>query len=476
MPAHDLPTAAPATQGVDAAGVLAFLDDLTGTPDVELHSLMVLRHGHVVAQGWWRPYSPDRVHLLYSLSKTFTASALGLAVAEGLVDLDELVVDCLPDLAGGADPRTRTIRVRHLASMSTGHTYDTWEAARAADRDEPVRGFLGLPPERDPGTVFAYNQSATYTLATILQRRTGTTLLGYLRPRLLDPLGVGATTWQQHPEGRELGFSGLHAATDAVARLGQLYLQDGVWQGRRLLPEGWVAEATRAHVGTPDEPAPAVDWRQGYGFQVWRSQHGYRGDGAFGQFCLVLPEHDAVVAVTGQSEDMQRVLDAAWRHLLPAFGETASGERDDELAARLGRLELAAPAAAEDPTEPDRWSGAVLAPAGGSCADQPTLRRVQLDRDPTGGWTLTLHEDLDDLAVRLPRDGTAWALTEADGAAPVAAAGGWRDGGALRVEVAFLETPHRLVVTCADPTAGFEARWQTAPLHRSRLAGLRAPG
>ena len=326
----ELPTSTPSAEGVDAAGLLRLLDDLEGAPGVEPHSLMVLRHGRVVAAGWWAPYTADRLHHLYSLSKTFTSTAAGLAVGEGLLDLDEPVVACFPELdAEVTDPRTRSMLVRHLASMSTGHTTDMWEPVLRGGAADPVRAFLRLPPPREPGSVFAYNQPATYTLATIVQRRTGQTLLDYLRPRVLDPLGVGEAVWQEYPPGQQLGFSGLHAATDAVARLGQLYLQDGVWDGRRLLPEGWVEQATRAHVPTPDEgDAHALDWRQGYGLQVWRGQHGYRGDGAYGQFCLVLPEHDAVVAITGQSSDMQRVLDGVWTHLLPALdGRGQHGRR-----------------------------------------------------------------------------------------------------------------------------------------------------
>ena len=131
--------------------------------------------------------------------------------------------------------------VRHVASMASGHDAETWDRAVAAAPAEPVRGFLTLPPENDPGTVFAYNQPCTYSLAAIIQRRSGTTLTDYLRPRLFDPLGIGEVGWQQHPAGRDLGFTGLHATTEDVARLGQLYLQSGWWDGAQLLSEDWVA-------------------------------------------------------------------------------------------------------------------------------------------------------------------------------------------------------------------------------------------
>ncbi len=124
---------------------------------------------------------------------------------------------------------------------------------------------------------------------------------------MLDPLGIGDVRWAQTPSGVDLGFSGVYTNLDAVARLGQLYLDDGVWNGRRILPEGWVADASSVQIANGWDD---IDWQQGYGFQLWMSRHGYRGDGAFGQFMVVLPEHDAVVAVFSCIERMQVILDA----------------------------------------------------------------------------------------------------------------------------------------------------------------------
>lgn len=319
-----LPQSTPGAQGVDASGVLAFLDAVETAPGIEPHSLMVLRHGHLVAAGWWAPYTPERRRLLYSVSKSFTATAAGLAVDEGLVRLDDPVLSYFPELdAEITDPRSRALRVRHVAAMASGHAAETLDRARALDPGDLVRGLLLLPPDQDPGTVFAYNQPATYALAAIVQRVTGQPLTAYLRPRLLDPLGIGDVAWLRDRSGRELGFSGLHAPTDALARLGLLYLGRGEWRGRRLLSERWVAEATREHVATAgamgDGEGDRQDWDLGYGFQFWRSRHGYRADGAYGQFALVLPEHDAVVALTAAATDTQGLLRLVWDHLLPAF-------------------------------------------------------------------------------------------------------------------------------------------------------------
>jgi CubicO group peptidase (beta-lactamase class C family) len=476
---HPLPASSPAAQGVDARGVHGFLDAIEAAPDIEPHSLMILRHGHVVASGWWAPYTPNRLHLLYSLSKSFTSTAAGFAVAEGLLHLDDPVVSYFPEFeAEITDPRSRAMRVRHVASMASGHVAETYERAMALDPNEIVRGFLLLPPDRDPGTVFAYNQPATYTLATIVQKVTGKTLTEYLRPRLFDPLGIDEVVWLQRPAGRDMGFTGLHATTDAIARLGLLYLQDGVWEGKRLLPATWVAEATRSHVSNAEEPNP--DWQQGYGFQFWMSRHGYRGDGAYGQFCVVLPTHDAVIAMTAATVQMQAVLDAMWEHLLPAFGAAPLGVRDDEdaaLAQRLSRLDLPpAPGKPAPLADPDAWSGAEFAPDGGACADQPTLTGVVVAPGGDDGWSISLVEDAAPLELRLSAaDAPGWTVDAgSDAFGPTAVSGGWTDPDTLTVDVIFLETPHRLAVTCSLASRMFTARWHTIPLHGGPLRSYRA--
>lgn len=482
-----LPESAPSRHGVDADGIGAFLD---AVEDIELHSLMILRHGHVIASGWWEPYGPDRPHLLYSLSKSFTSTAAGLAVAEGLLDPDAPVLSYFPELDGDvADSRSRGMLVRHIASMSSGHLADTWPAAPRADPDRPVRGFLRMPPDRDPGTVFTYNQSCTYTLATIIQRVSGQSLIAYLRPRLFDVIGIGSAAWDELPPGQALGFSGLFTTTDAIARLGELYLRGGQWNGRQVIPAGWAAQATRKHIETSPDASP--DWRQGYGFQFWMSRHGYRGDGAFGQFCLVLPEQDAVVAITAGTDNMQGLLDAVWDRLLPAFGSAAGAsgtgasgtgsapeDADAALAKRLSRLRLpvpadAVPADGESAGPRGSWpraaSGPVaLAPAGGVGEILPSVRSVEVaDRK------ITLFEDA--LSVELPLTEGGWNVTE--GPLPAAASSGWTGPDTLAVDVVFLETPHRLSLECSLGDGTFGARWNTRPLSALESLGwLRSPG
>jgi CubicO group peptidase (beta-lactamase class C family) len=439
-----LPRSHPSAQGVAASGVTAFVDALERHPGIDPHSLMLVRHGSVVAEGWWAPYSPDRLHLLYSLSKTFLSTAVGFAVQEGLLSLDDAVADHFPEFRDELPEASRKILVRHALAMASGHSGEMAQIAIATDPREPVRGFLLHAPEHAPGSWFAYNQPANYAVAAILQRAAGTDLVGYLRSRLFEPIGAGPMSWQQYPPGRSLGFSGLHATTETIASLGQLHLADGVWEGRQLLPEGWAEEVRTRRVATDREVNP--DWAQGYGFQVWMARHGYRGDGAYGQFCVILPEQDVVLALTAATEDMQAVLDAAWTHLLPAFSGTGDGDAADAaLAERLGDLRLPASeagAAAPSAAAPRTWTGA-------------GLRATRTD----DGVVLTDPQ----VSLTLPVGGPGWTVVEGDGSAPpVAVSGGWRGDGA-RLDLAFLESPHRLLVDL-DASGGITIRWGTMPL------------
>ena len=439
---------------------------------------MLVRHGHVVAEGWWRPYSAERPHLLYSLSKSFTSTAAAFAAAEGLLDLDDTVVSHFPEFeADITDAGSRSMRIRHVAAMASGHEQETLTRALALDSHEPVRGFLLIPPDRPPGTVFAYNQPCTYSLASIIQRNAGMALTSYLRPRLFDPLGISEVGWHTFPPGRQQGFTGLHARTEDVAKLGQLYLQRGRWDGSQLISEEWVAEATSRQIDNPNQSNP--DWRQGYGFQFWMSRHGYRGDGAFGQFCVVLPEQDAVVVTTASTADMQAVLDLMWAHLLPALGESApEASAQDQLSSRLGGLELPAFQAEGEPAEREAWLREPFRVL--SAADDPQARVALTSialQDTGTGWQVTLAEVENALSFAVGTHG--WAVsTPADAfgkVIPVAAAGGWCDQKTLRLEVIFLETPHRMDILCSLDDQCASAAWRLPPLGDFHLQHLRNP-
>ena len=362
--APSLPRSTPEQQGISSSAILAFVQATDTRSEDAMNSFMLVRHGHVVAEGWWTPYDAKTPHMFYSLSKSFTSTAVGLAIADGKLSLDDEVLKFFPEDAP-AEPseNLRAMRVRDLLRMSAGHQTEAplWSWSGGAGPGERLtRIFLAQPVPFKPGTRFLYNSPATYMLSAIVQKVTGTTVLDYLRPRLLDPLGFENPTWLASPQGISLGAFGFSGRTEEIARFGQLLLQKGVWNNRQLIPAAWVAEATAME--TSNGSSPASDWDQGYGYQFWRSRHGFRGDGAFGQYMLVLPEYDAVVVITSGVRDMQSVMNIVWDKLLPAM---SSGTLPEDVAvqralrAKLAgltvKVPLGRPTAALAPRVSRRW-------------------------------------------------------------------------------------------------------------------------
>lgn len=506
-PAHTtatsaLPRTAPATVGIPAAGLHALLDAWEES-GLELHSLMVLRHGQVAAEGWWAPYSHSRVHLLYSLSKSFTSTAVGFAVAEGLVALEDRIVDLLPDhVPAQVDPVVASLTLHDVLSMSTGHREDTLERAWALEPHDLAKGFLEVPPEEPIGSRHAYNNTCTYLAALVVQEKSGEFLLDYLRPRLLEPLGIEPGRWDADQHGNALGFSGLHQRTEDLARFGQLLLQKGQWQGRQLLPPGWVELATAKHIDNDLDPAGNIDWRQGYGYQYWRSQHGFRGDGAYGQFCVVVPEADLVVITTACVEDMQAILTAVWTQLLPSLDTSDDGESASaaELLDRLAALALPTVAPAlEGPRTPVTFTapGTVEAAYAGP---SPVLS-ISADAPLAPGATVTVRPDapegphgagtvleiaVGDVRLTVPCGRDHWAEGRLGAHAgvprgmrgmppmqptPVVCRGGWTSPDTFEADLVLIETPHRirLLGKATGGSGVLESAWNAVPLNGARL-------
>ncbi len=309
-----LPRSTPESQGVSSEAILAYIEAADQEVN-SMHSFMLVRHGQVVAEAWWAPESPEKPHVLWSLSKSFTSTAVGLAVAEGRLDINDTVLSFFPDEAP-SDPSTnlKEMRIRDLLTMSTGHQ----DEVSLRDQTDWIRAFLAHPVPHKPGTHFRYNTPATFMLSAIVQKVTGETVLDYLTPRLFEPLGIEKPTWDENPQGISIGGYGLYLHTEDIAKFGQLYSQKGRWQGKQLLPAEWIEQATSKQVSNGSDPNR--DWDQGYGFQFWRCRHNaYRGDGKDGQFCIVIPELDAVVAITANAGNMQAELNVVWDQLLPAF-------------------------------------------------------------------------------------------------------------------------------------------------------------
>ena len=339
-----LPRKSPETLGVSSLGILGFLEGAEAA-SLELHRLMIVKSGHVVAEGWASPYASNYPHILYSLSKSFCSTAAGLAIAEGFFTLDDKVASFFPEeLPSVVSPHLSAMKVRHLLSMCTGHIDEKYDPMEGEDGNRWIKGFLAKPPEKEPGTHFMYNSIATYIVSAIVQKTTGKTLMEFLQPRLFAPLGISSASWDSCPHGVNLGGWGMSATTEDIAKLGQLYLQKGIWEGVRVLPEGWTGEATRFHISNGDNPES--DWAQGYGFQFWRSRHGaYRGDGAFGQYCIVMEAQEAVVAITSNVGDMQATLNLVWEHLIPALnsGKITTDDSSGRLASEIASMAITPP-------------------------------------------------------------------------------------------------------------------------------------
>ncbi len=456
-----LPHSTPEAQGIPSAAISAFVTAVERKLNV-MHSFVLVRHGAVVAQGWWEPYRVENPHVLFSLSKSFTSTAIGLLVAEGRLSIDDQVISFFPDeTPANPSENLKAMRIRHLLSMSTGHTSEPFSRMEDHPGTTWVELFLMHPVEHVPGTHFLYNSHATYMLSAIVQKLTGGRMVEYLKPRLFDPLGIESLSWEMSPEGIDTGGWGLRLTTSEIARFGQMYLQKGKWNNAQIIPEAWVDQATSFQI---DNAPASPDWQQGYCFQFWRCQHNaYRGDGAFGQYCVVMPDQDAVLAITSGMPEMQETLDLVWQYLLPAMGNTplpADGEAQKALADQLANLKL--PLVNGESTSPTaaRVSGQVY-----SLADNPDqVKSIRFDFND-GETVLTLDggekigcgygewkhstsnvPPLDvSLRERTPPEFIPW---------KIGGSGAWTDATTYTAKLWWVETPFSLTLTCCFSDRG----------------------
>lgn len=426
---------------------------------------MIVRHSHIVAEGWWAPYSAERPHLLYSLTKSFTSMAVGLAIADGLLSLDDRVVDVLPDhIPDDISEHARLISVHHLLSMTTGHRSDTLAEAWQREPSDLVKGFLSLPPAPADGAPHTYDNSTTFVLARMVERVTGVGLPEFLDERLFGPMGIEHADWDRVGSGAAFGFHGLHLQTEAVAAFGELLRRGGVWEGRQLVPREWVELATRTHTESSHyaEGADGADFLLGYGYQIWMSRHGFHGNGAFGQHCVVVPEHDLVVVLTSAQREVQQaqdVLDAIWECLLPGMDRAGSAQEDQALVDRLRALALPPP---QGSAGSNRLVTAVVdASAEGSALSHGTIVTIA---PADSGWRVRFDALLDaDIAVGHGE----WRESQPLGRA-VCAAGAWQDG-VFVAELYVITSPHRVQLKVDPDAATATLTWVTVPLTTSDL-------
>ena len=446
-----LPRSSPERQGVSSTAILGFIEAADSQLD-SLHSVILVRHGNVVAEGWWSPYDAATRHELYSLSKSFTSTAVGLAIAEGKMTISDSVLAAFPDDAP-ADPSNnlKAMRVRDLLRMSAGHQA---EVRMGPDVLSP-KGFLAHPVPFKPGTHFLYNTPATFMASAMVQKATGQTVLDYLRPRLFEPLGIAGPTWDANFQGVSLGGYGLSVRTEDIAKFGQLYLQKGNWKGRQLIPASWVEEATARQ--TSNGSNPKSDWEQGYGYQFWRCRNGaYRGDGAHGQFCIVMPEQDAVVAITSGLTDLQGVLNLVWGKLLPALQANPISEDPDAHRKLQDRLKtLAIPRPKGSP------SSTILAEVSGKTYAFPSnerkLESIRVEAGPTAGaLTIVTRADGRDQILEIAGDDWKKGMISSPqlGEKKMTASGAWTADDTFTAKVVLYETPY--IVTRTLRFAGDE--------------------
>ncbi len=447
--AAELERSTPEAEGVPSSAITAWIDACERELDA-VHGFVIVRHGRTIAEGWWRPFSADRTHMLYSHSKSFTSTAVGLLADDGKLDLDERVVDLFPDKVPSA-PSTNLglLRIRDLLTMNTGMPFTDPE--RKDPAGDWVKLFLANEVKDLPGTKYRYDSCATYMLSAIVEKKTGRRLMDFLGERLFRPIGIEKAWSTTSPQGIACGGWGMNMTTRELARFGQLYLQQGRWGDRQVVSTNWVRLATSYQTST-GRPGDG-DWSQGYGFQFWRCRHNcYRADGAFGQYTVVMPDQDAVVSIHAGLGPMSRELDLVWKHLLPAMRAAplpADPAAQRVLADRCAKLAL----------KPVAGSGAGAAAPGRTYVlkgeqKRLFLRDVRLDVQD-GGWEIVFGGPCGE--QRIPVGFGAWregaARFETDpfetlgglvGEQPTAASGAWTAPDTFRARIYLHGTTFRL--------------------------------
>jgi CubicO group peptidase (beta-lactamase class C family) len=460
----NLPHSTPEAEGVSSSEIINFLD-ATAKTKTEFHSFILLRHGKVIAEGWWNPYKPALKHTLYSCSKSFTATAIGFALNEKLLSLDDKVISFFPnDLPDSVNSFLSALTVKDVLMMSDGMDPDP--SFIVAPRDSNwVKGFLATTIKYQPGTKFLYNSLGTYVLSAIVQKVTGQKTIDYLKLRLFDPLAIEGVDWETDSRGINTGGWGLRLKTEDMAKFAELFLQKGNWNGKQVLPAWWVQEASTMKImqdpNAPQSKKDSSDWLQGYCYQMWRCRHNaYRGDGAFGQFMIIMPDQDAALAITAETPDMQEEINLVWNYLLPAFKNDklpANQEGDARLIEKIKTLALPLPPKKNETMESSvtgrnyafgqnkmQLQQMVFDFANGECKVSMLANNKTYPISFTAGkW------DLGETDMPGPSlTATAIENTSMIFPAKIAGAYTWKDASTLQLVLRYIESPHTETFTC----------------------------
>ena len=285
----------------------------------ELHSFLMLRNGALIWEEYFREGEADCPHMLASVSKSFTSAAIGLAQARGLLSVDDKLYDYFPEYEAPAGGKYNgDVRLRHLLMMGSGfenkegELFHEYELAKAALAQNVIN---------KPGEVFDYYTLGTYLLSAVFSKVCPEGVHAYIRRKLFDPMGFGASQWNTDSFNIPMGGFGLYLTAYDLACFGQLFLQRGEWEGQQLIPQAYVDAASSAQISNAGHPSGNPDWKAGYGYQFWRNSFGgYRADGMYGQYIIVIPEKQAVIVMTSHLDDMQKPLSAVAKHILPSIG------------------------------------------------------------------------------------------------------------------------------------------------------------
>jgi CubicO group peptidase (beta-lactamase class C family) len=291
------------------SAVLAQMLQSLHDKELEIDSVLVIRNGHLVLEAHPGAYPPDKMHPQYSITKSVISALVGIAIEQGyLSGVDQPVLDLLPerkpDEVSPEGPSKESITLEHLMTMTSGLDWEGGDAGMTASKDW-VQFVLDRPMAEEPGTRFDYNSGNTHVLSAILQETTGMTAMEYARQLLFDPLGITKVGWTADRNGINIGGWGIQMLPRDMAKLGYLYLHDGVWEGQQLIPADWIEASTKKQVRVPD-PLEPWDLYMGYGW--WIHEYGpYAAHGMAGQFILVVPELDMVVVFTSRLPESQFV-------------------------------------------------------------------------------------------------------------------------------------------------------------------------
>lgn len=306
---NELPRSTPEEQGVPSKALVALFDSLHALPLTDMHAVVVMRHGKVIGEMYPKPYAPEYRHTMYSCSKTFVGIAVGLAIEDNRLRLDDRVAAIFPELLPDSVSKDLAdMTVRHLLTMASGVKPDWNMRSRGK---EWIRTFLSKPV-KEPGTQYAYDSMVSYMLAAVVQKVTGKKLTEYLQERVFTPMNVTEWAWEESPEGVNTGGWGVHIQPESLAKFGQLILNEGRWEGKQLVPTEWIREMCKKHRETG---------REVYGYHIWHCgghDGAVRADGALGQYVISVLDKDMVVVMTeatlGNGRDQRRLI---WNVLLP---------------------------------------------------------------------------------------------------------------------------------------------------------------